>query len=68
MPHSADDPTALTPERRRREIAGILARGVLRLHCMRQVGPAPWLAHDPPESPESRLEAPTPSRPHVTGS
>ena len=31
----------LTPDQRRREIAAILARGVLRLHCMAQAKPDP---------------------------
>jgi hypothetical protein len=57
----------LKPDQRRREIAAILARGILRLHCMRQVDPEP--AGDAPETDESSLAAPTrtPSRPHVTG-
>lgn len=31
MPDMLDDPAAMTPSQRRREIAAILARGVLRL-------------------------------------
>ena len=31
MPYMLDDPAAMTPSQRRREIAAILARGVLRL-------------------------------------
>ncbi len=41
MLHSPNDPGNLTPDQRRREIAAILARGVLRLRCMRQTDPAP---------------------------
>ena len=65
MPHSPDDPTNLTPDQRRREVAAILARGVLRLHCI-QV--APERAADAPEPAESRLEVSAAPRPHVTGS
>ena len=32
MPYPLDDSDRLTPEERRREIASILARGILRLH------------------------------------
>lgn len=67
MQHSPDEPAKLTPDQRRREIAAILARGILRLHCMRQVDPASGLADDPPEIAESSLEASAPSRPDVTG-
>ena len=43
MPDMLDDPAVMTPSQRRREIAAILARGVLRL---RQCGENP---------PDSRL-------------
>ena len=39
MVHSPDESADLTPEERRREIAAILARGVLRLLQTRQVPP-----------------------------
>ncbi len=35
MDESFDDPTAMTPEQRRQEMAAILARGVLRLRQAR---------------------------------
>jgi hypothetical protein len=66
MPHSPDDPTDLTPDQRRREVAGILARGVLRLHGMHSIDPE--VACDAPESAESSLELSAAPRPHVTGS
>jgi len=61
-----DDPARLAPDERRREIARILARGVLRLHRAAAI---------PPESAdvaltettESCLELSTGFRPHVTG-
>lgn len=40
MLHSADD-SRLTPEQRRREIAAILARGVLRLRQIAAAGREP---------------------------
>jgi len=43
MWHSTDDPATMTPDERRREIASILARGILRTHCMRQIDPVPGL-------------------------
>ena len=68
MPHLPDDTANLTLDQGLCEIARILAKGVPRLHCMRQVDSEP--AGDAPETDESSLEAPTrtPSRPHVTGS
>ncbi len=65
MPPSPDDSVDVTPDQRRREVARILARGMLRSRSM-QFGPGP--AGVVPEPAESRLEASTPSRPHVTGS
>ena len=38
MCQNFDDPAAMTPDQRRREIAAILARGVLRLRSCRQTG------------------------------
>jgi len=40
MPYPLDPTDRLTPDERRREIASILARGVLRLHRTRQLTPA----------------------------
>jgi len=68
MPQLPDDPANLAEDQRRREIAAILARGILLLHCMRQFAPAAGPAGDPTESVESSLEASAPSRPDVTGS
>jgi len=39
MRHTLDDPAAMTPSERRREVASILARGVLRLHQCREKPP-----------------------------
>ena len=36
MPDMLDDPAVMTPSQRRREIAAILARGVLRLRQCRE--------------------------------
>ena len=58
MPCPPKDSHHLTPDERRREIAAILARGVLRLSRV-----APDDAPDPPKKP---LELSAPSRPHVT--
>ena len=41
MPHSPYDPAHLTPDERRRQVATILARGVLRLRSSAQLGPDP---------------------------
>ena len=52
-----DDPTELSPEDRRRELAGILAQGVLRLRkCRRQTGEAAAPPTAAPESSAGRLE------------
>jgi hypothetical protein len=67
--HSPDDSTSLTPDQRRREIAAVLARGVLRLHGMHQPAPESAPLEPPEHSPESAqngLEVSAPSRPHVT--
>ncbi len=62
MPYLPDD-RDLTPEQRRREIASILARGVLRL-C--SVLPAEPEAPKPaPSPPQKDLEVSDLSRPHV---
>jgi len=39
MPDMLDDPAVMTPSQRRREIAAILARGVLRLRQAAQTSP-----------------------------
>jgi len=39
MPSKLDDPADMTPSQRRREIAAILARGVLRLRQCAQSSP-----------------------------
>ena len=69
MPHSLDDPDRLTPEDRRREIAAILARGILRLHRTRQKAPESATskpADHAPDGPHKGLEVSGTSRPHVT--
>jgi len=71
MPHSPDDPTDLTPDQRRREVASILARGVLRLHSIRHFAPEPAASgpcEDVPEPAQNGLEVSATPRPHVTGS
>jgi hypothetical protein len=68
MPLPPDDPQ-LTPDQRRREIAAILARGILRLHT---AGPTASetaesdRSDDAPEPLEKGLELSAPSRLHVT--
>ena len=69
MLHSLDDDSRLTPDQRRREIAAILARGILRLR--RIAGTAPDSAESGPPEPapepaQKALELSAPSRPHVT--
>ena len=59
---SPDDPTTLTLSQRRREVAAILARAVLRLHGMGQTAPP----EDASESAQNGLEVSVPSSPHVT--
>ena len=59
MPLSPYDPANLTPEQRRREIAAILARGILRLRSILPSEPAPCPA-GPPESEEAALRCPAP--------
>jgi len=61
-----DDLTRLAPNQRRREIAQILARGVLRLHRA-AVTPPESADVAPTETTESCLELSTEFRPHVTG-
>jgi hypothetical protein len=71
MQHSSEDPANLTPDQRRREIAAILARGILRLHSIRPLAPESATSgpcEDAPEIAENGLEVSATSRPHVTGS
>ena len=51
-----------TPEERRHAIAGILARGVVRLRRNALTGSKPEL----PDSGEKRLDVSATSRPHAT--
>ena len=44
MHHVPEDRADMIPDGRRRKVAAILARGILRLQCMRQVEPAPAAA------------------------
>ncbi len=70
MLHSSEDPADLTPDQRRHEIAAILAKGVLRLHSMRSLGPespAPGSPDDASDSAQNDLEVSATPRPHVTG-
>ena len=48
------EPAAMTPAQRRREIAAILARGVLRLRNMAQTSPGLGSSRTAEESAESR--------------
>ena len=66
MWHSLDD---LNPDERRREIAAILARGILRLHSIRPVPPESADsegANQAPKECQKGLEVSATSRPHVT--
>ena len=49
---SSDEPTELTPEERRREIAALLARGVLRHLHTRQLAPESAASESTAEAPE----------------
>lgn len=68
MTDMLDDPAAMTPSQRRREIAAILARGVLRL---RQCGENPpgsqpsRIAEESSEPGQNRLDAGARRSPHV---
>jgi hypothetical protein len=64
--HALHDPDDLTPDQRRREIAAILAEGILRLRCVRQVAPEsadPADLADATEAPEKEdlIRAPRPA-------
>jgi len=68
--HSLYDPDDLTPDQRRREIAAILAEGILRLRRVRQVAPESAdsaCPADATEPPKRGLDPCATSRPHVTG-
>ena len=70
MMHSLDDPDDLNADERRREIAVILAEGILRLRGMRQVAPESAESEfpdDATEPPQKGLDVCATSRPHVTG-
>jgi len=61
MPHSLDDPENLTPDARRRELAAILARGILRMHLARQLG-----AEHAPEPSDKEVDVSGTTRPCET--
>jgi len=54
MRHMLDDPAAMTPSQRRREIAAILARGILRLRQCAQESPSSGESRTPEKASESR--------------
>jgi len=64
MPRSFDEP-ALTPDQRRREIARILAKGILRLHCMARGAPESSQSK-PATPPDKGVDVSATSRPHET--
>ena len=67
-PDPTRDPAAMTPEQRRREVAAILARGVLRLRACRPPAAVPSPRYAPEESSEPRtipLDVPAGTRLHV---
>ena len=68
MLHSPDD-SHLTPDQRRHEVASILARGILRLRTLVRIerDSADSPTGDALEPPQSSLDMPATSRPHVTG-
>lgn len=68
MPYMLDDPAAMTPEARRREIAAILARGVLRLRRIaeRARDSRPFrTSEESAESVSYSLEVGAKARPHA---
>ena len=69
MLSTLDDPAALTAEARRREIASLLARGVLRLQAPREITPEATesdLTEETPQYAEIGLELCATTRPPVT--
>ena len=68
MTYPSDD-SRLTPEQRRREVASILARGILRLRAMARTGPDSGdsdATEHAPQPAQKALEVSATSRPHVT--
>ena len=53
MHHLPDDPASMTPSERRREIAVILARGLLRLRQCAQSSPSSGESRTPEKASES---------------
>lgn len=70
MPYSPDSPAHLTPEERRRQVAAILAKGVLRLCSSAQLGQDSAESADTSdissESCPKALELFAPTSPHAT--
>jgi len=69
-PNPVGDPVPLTPDQRRREIAAILARGVLRLARLPRTtrsAPGPEAVEHAPQPAQKTLEASADLIPHVTG-
>jgi hypothetical protein len=58
-------PTEMSADERRREVAALLARGVLRLR-KRRLSASDSNSQGPPESGRNSLELPAPSRLSVT--
>jgi hypothetical protein len=68
MAQSFDDPATMTPEQRRREIASILASGVLRLFTSARTNPASGdsqICREPSEIRQNCLDLSATSSPHV---
>ena len=53
MPDMLNDPATMFPSQRRREVAAILARGVLRLRQCREDPPDSQPSRTPEKAPES---------------
>ena len=67
MPDTLDDPAVMTPSERRREVASILARGVLRLRQCREKPPGsaqPRTVEKDSESRRDCLDEGAASSPH----
>jgi len=68
MLHRPDDDSRLTPDQRRRGVASILARGILRLASETRTTPDsadPCVREHAPEAVKKAVEASAASRPHV---
>ncbi len=66
---SIDDPGRLTPDARRRELAAILARGILRMHLARQREaemPTPGPAEHAPDPSHKEVDVSGTTRPCET--